>query len=369
MTHVTRREFGRWTAGMAGASALVEHLAAADGTEVSAGAAGSLTDVPGLAVGHFTDPRRPTWCTAILFDQPALAGVDYATSAPGEMLGVVLQPVSPIDRIHGILLTGGGLMGLGAVAGAVRYLESRGVGYDWGAPNNVRIPIVIGAVIDDLSVGDGRIRPDPDAAARACAAASKAPVVEGSVGAGTGATVGKMFRGRGMPGMKGGTGTASFRRGELVVAALSVVNAAGDIVDYRTGRIVAGARRVDGRGFADSPRVLRESFNGDDRADLRLADEPLHSTTLTVVATNLSLDKTRLTRLAMMTNTGASRAINPYHTEGDGDQVYAISTDRVRRDIPVTVVAAIAADLVATAIVRAVQQATGVEGWKAVRDL
>lgn len=368
MTSATRREFGRWAAGVAGATAFLTRVGAADAGQAPESRAGSLTDVPGVRVGHFTDARRPTGCTAVLFDEPAAAGVDYATSAPGEMLGVMLQPVSPIERIHGLLLTGGGPMGLGAVAGAVRYLEARGIGYDWGIPN-VRIPIVVGAVIDDLSLGDGHIRPDPDSAERACAAASTGSVAEGSVGAGAGATVGKMFRGRGLPGMKGGIGTASFRRGDLVVAALSVVNAAGDIVDYRTGRIVAGARRQDSRGFADSARVLRESFNAGGQADLRLADEPLHSTTLTVVATNLSLDKTKLTKLAMMANTGAARAINPYHTEGDGDQMYAVSTERVRKDIPVTIVAAIAADLVATAIVRAVEQATGVEGWLAVRDL
>ena len=178
-----------------------------------------------------------------------------------------------------------------------------------------------------------------------------------------------MFRGRGLAGMKGGIGTASFRRGDLVVAALTVVNAAGDIVDWRTGRIVAGARTADGRSFADSMGVLQAAFNAGGGAARELADQPFHSTTLTVVATNLALDKTKLTRLAMMTNTGAARAIRPYHTEGDGDQVYAVSTGTVTRDVPVTMVAAVAADLVATAILRAVTQATGIEGWRGVGEL
>jgi len=356
-------------AGLAAAGALRpgRGLASQSGAAAQA-SSGSLTDVPGIRVGHFTDTRRPTGCTAILFDGAAWAGADYANSAPGEMLGVMLQPVSPLDQIHGILLTGGGPMGLGAVAGAVRFLEARGTGYDWGVPN-VRVPIVVGAVIDDLALGDGHVRPGPEEAERACAAAGTGPVAEGSVGAGTGATVGKMFRGRGLAGMKGGIGTASFRRGDLVVAALTVVNAAGDIVDWHSGRIVAGARTPDGHGFADSMRVLQDGFNAGDAAALHLSDAPFHSTTLTVVATNLTLDKTRLTRLAMMTNTGAARAIRPYHTEGDGDQVYAVSTGLVRRDVPVTVVAAIAADLVATSVLRAVQHATGVEGWKAVSEL
>src|SRR5262249_40866970 len=153
---------------------------------------GSLTDVPGLEVGHFTDPRRPTGCTAILFDEPAAAGVDYDGSAPGETQVVLLQPVSPVDSIHAILLSGGGAWGIGAVAGAMRFHEERKIGFDWGSPG-LRIPIVVGAVIDDLAVGDARIRPDPDAAYKACEGASTGPVAEGNVGAGSGATVGRML--------------------------------------------------------------------------------------------------------------------------------------------------------------------------------
>ena len=214
-------------------------------------AAGSLTDVAGVRVGHFTDTRRPTGCTVILFDKPVTAGADYDGSAPGESLGVMLQPVSPLEHIHALLLTGGGPMALGATAGVVRFLEERGVGYDWGVPN-VRVPIVVGAVIDDLSLGDGRIRVGPDEAYRACEATSTAAVAEGSVGAGAGATVGKMFVRRGMRGMKGGVGSASIRIGDVVVAALAVVNAAGDVLDWRQGTIVAGARTADGSGFADT---------------------------------------------------------------------------------------------------------------------
>jgi L-aminopeptidase/D-esterase-like protein len=282
------------------------------------------------------------------------------------MLGVMLQPVSPLDRIHGILLTGGGPMGLDAVAGVVRHLETRGVGYDWGVPN-VRIPIVVGAVIDDLSVGDGRIRPDPDAALKACEAATTAGVPEGSVGAGAGATVGKMFRSRGLGGMKGGVGTVAFRRGDVVIAALSVVNAAGDILDWRTGRIVAGARTADGTAFANSAEMLQRDLERPSAS--LLDDQPFRATTLTIVATNVALDKTRLTKLAMMVNTGAARAINPYHTQGDGDQVIAISTNRVKRDVSLTAIGSTAAEAAAHAIRRGVEQAAGVPGWPAVRDV
>jgi len=334
-----------------------------------ASSAGSLTDVPGIRVGHATDARRPTGCTAILFDGPVTAGADYDGSAPGEMLGVMLQPVSPLERIHGILLTGGGPMGLDAVSGVVKYLEAAQVGYDWGVPN-VRIPIVIGAVIDDLALGDGRIRPDADLARRACEAATSGEVAEGSIGVGAGATVGKMFRSRGMGGMKGGVGSVAIRSGDVIVAALSVVNAAGDVIDWRTGRIVAGARQKDGRTFVNSAAQLQRDLDTSaPRADRRLDDQPFRATTLTVIATNVTLDKTSLTKLAMMTNTGAARAINPYHTNGDGDQVLTISTGRITPNVSLTALGAVAADAAAHAILRGVEQATGLENWPAVRDL
>jgi L-aminopeptidase/D-esterase-like protein len=328
--------------------------------------AGSLVDVGGIRVGHFTDTRRPTGCTVLLFDTPATAGVDFDGSAPGESLGVLLQPVSPLDQIHALLLTGGGPMALGATAGVVRFLEEKKVGYDWGVPN-VRIPIVVGAVIDDLSLGDGRIRVGPDEAYRACQTAAATAPAEGSVGAGTGATVGKMFRGRGLAGMKGGIGTGSVRHGDVVIGALCVVNAAGDVVDWRKGAIVAGARTADGRTFAGSVDVLRGDLQR--RSAAALADDPLRATTLTVVATNVGLGKTHLTKLAMMANTGAAKAINPYHTQGDGDQLYALSTGTLAPAMSLTALGAIAAELVADTIVRAVRMASSVEGWRAVGDL
>jgi L-aminopeptidase/D-esterase-like protein len=321
-----------------------------------------------VRVGHFTDTRRPTGCTVVLFDQPARAGVDYNGSAPAESLGVTLQPTSPLDRIHAILLTGGGPMALGATAGVVRFLEEQGVGYDWGVPN-VRIPIVVGAAIDDLAIGDGRIRVGPDEAYRACQAAAATPASEGSVGAGTGATVGKLLVGRGMPGMKGGVGCASARLGQVVISALVVVNAAGDILDWRRGTIIAGARTNDGRGFARTADVLRRDLELRSAANSPLAEGPLRATTLGVIATNVAFTKTELTKLAMMANTGAARAINPYHTQSDGDQMLAVSTGSLPANLSLTAFGTVAAEVVADAIVRAVLSATSVQGWRAVRDL
>jgi L-aminopeptidase/D-esterase-like protein len=358
----TRREFGQ----VMTASAATLPRARVE-SQSSAASAGSLTDVPGIKVGHYNDTRRATGCTVILFDSAAAAGVDYDSSAPGESQGVLLQPVSPVERIHGLFLTGGGVLALPSSAGVLRFCEERKIGFDWGTPT-LRIPIIVGAVIDDLAVGDPHIRPDPEAAYKACVSASSGPVAEGNIGVGAGATVGKMHRGRGLGGMKGGLGTASVKLGDVVISALAVVNAAGDILDWRSGRIVAGARRADG-SFADSVEVMRGIVTGAS-GDAPVADPALGSTTLGVVATNVALDKTPLTKVAMMANCGAARAIRPYHTTGDGDQVFAVSTGRLQRpNLQLTVIGALAADVLAEAIVRGVRAARGVEGWPAVREL
>ena len=330
--------------------------------------AGFITDVPGIKVGHYTDSRRPTGCTALLFEGKATAGADYDGSAPGSHLGVLLQPVSPIDTIHGLLLTGGGPLGLTAVAGAVRYLEEHKTGFDWGIPN-VRVPIVVGAVIDDLALGDARIRPDADAAYKACQAASSAQLEEGNVGVGSGATVGKMLRSKGYNGMKSGFATSSLLLGDIIIGALVVANSVGDILDRRTGKIVAGALRHDGKGFANISETLRKLAASAGSSSLNISDVPLRSTTLVVVATNVSFTKTELTKIAMMASTGAARAINPYHTNGDGDSTFAVSTNRISSDLGISVIGALAADLVSETVVRAVTHSKSVEGWVAVRDL
>lgn len=364
MLGMNRREFSWLVAG--GAALGSAGARGARASDAEAEGRGSLTDVPGIRAGHFTDARRPTGCTALLFDSEATAGVDYDGSAPGSHLGVLLQPVSPIDKIHGLLLTGGGPMGLAAVSGAVRFLEERKTGYDWGI-RDVRIPIVVGAVIDDLSLGDARIRPDAEAAYKACHAASTAPLEEGNVGVGSGGTVGKMLLRQGFGGMKGGLGTASLRVGEVVIGALVVLNAVGDIVDWRSGKIIAGARRADGRGFVNIVEVLKNT-SGQPQASALVFDQALRSTTLVVVATNADFSKTALTKIAMMASTGAARTINPYHTNSDGDSTFALSTNRVKSDLSVSVVGSLAAEVVSEAVLRAAKAATSIEGWPAYRD-
>ena len=360
---LTRRDFASTIAGAAVARGVLHAQSGPRPADT-----GSLTDVPGLRVGHWTDTRRPTGCTAILFDPDAAVGVDYDGSAPGETGIVLLQPVSPVETVHGLFLTGGGMFGLGAHAGFIRYMEDQKRGFDWGG--SLRVPVVPGAVIDDLALGDPTIRPDPQSAYKACEAASTARVAEGNVGAGAGATVGRMLRQHTAGGMKGGIGTASLRAGEVVVGALAVVNAAGDVLDWRKGQIVAGARRLGGPGFADIVEVIKRTIGTPGAGDDVVHDPYLRSTTLVVVATNVTLTKTQMTKVAMMANCGAARAVRPYHTTGDGDQLFAVSTRRLQRnDVNVTIVGTLAAEVVAEAVLRGVTQATSVAGWPAVRDL
>lgn len=355
---LTRRAFASTLAGAACARAL--HAQSSSPAPI-----GSLTDVPGLRVGHWTDTRRPTGCTAILFDPEASVGVDYDGSAPGETGIVMLQPVSPVETVHGLFLTGGGMFGLAAHAGMIRYFEEQKRGFDWGG--GLRVPVVPGAVIDDLLLGDPTIRPDALSAYKACEAASSRPVAEGNVGAGAGATVGRMLRRESAGGMKGGLGTASLRIGNIVIGALAVVNAAGDVLDWRKGQIVAGARHPDGKGFADIVEVMKRTM-GSPAGGEAIDDPALRSTTLVVVATNVTFSKTQLTKIAMMANCGAARAIRPYHTTGDGDQLFAVSTRRlVRDDVNVTMVGTLAAEVVADAVLRGVLTAASVEGWPSAR--
>jgi L-aminopeptidase/D-esterase-like protein len=366
VTKISRRQFGKTLAASGGVSLLptLTSALAQSGNPNS----GGLTDIPGIKVGHWTDTRRPTGCTAILFDPEVTAAVDWDGSAPGEQMAVMLTPVSSVSTIHGILLTGGGIPALAAVAGAVQYLQDHKLGFHWGPRDmKITIPIVVGAVISDVGVGDGSIRPDPESAYKACQAASAGPVAEGNVGVGAGATVGKMLRGR--PGMKGGLGTASLRLGEVVIAALVVINGVGDILDWRTGKIIAGARREDGKGFANTMETMKADLAaGRTQASLAIYDPPFNSTNLIVVATNVNFTKTEMTKIAMMANCGASRAIVPYHTTGDGDQLYALSTNKLKMDVPVSTVGALAGEVAAEAINRAIKAATSIERWPAYRD-
>lgn len=319
---------------------------------------GSLTDVVGVRVGHFTDPRRPTGCTVVLAEGGAVCGVDVRGGAPGTRETDVLDPVNTVGVVHAIVLSGGSAFGLETAAGVVRYLEEKGTGLAVGV---VRVPIVPAAVLFDLGVGDPKIRPDAKAGYEAARVASFEPVPEGCVGAGAGATVGKLLG----PGraMKCGIGSASIRWGNgLVVGALVAVNALGDVVDPTTGKTVAGARTADGRALRGAVDALRAG----ERGEAPLGGE---STTLGVVATNARLTKAEATKVAQMAQDGLARAIRPVHTPWDGDTVFALATGEVDVGEPALIAGILAAEAVAEAVVRAARAAVGTAGLPAASDL
>ena len=321
-----------------------------------------LTSVAGIKVGHFTLSERPTGCTVVLVEQGAVAGVDVRGSAPGTRETDLLNPVDTVEKVHAVVLAGGSAFGLDAASGVVRYLEERGIGFPTGI---VPVPIVPAAILFDLGVGgDPKVRPTADCGYRAAAAATTGPVVEGNVGAGAGATVGKL----GGPGraMKAGVGTSAFVLPDgLVVAALAVVNAVGDIVDPATGEIVAGVRTADGRGLADARALVRAGLP----ARGRFGGNPIRNTTLSVVATNARLTKAQATKVAQMAHDGLARTISPVHTPEDGDTIFALATGTRQPPSDLLVVGALAADAVAEAVLRAARTATGIPGYPAARDL
>ena len=317
-----------------------------------------LTAVPGLKVGHFTLSERLTGCTVVLAEGGAVGGVDVRGGAPGTRETDLLDPVNTVQEVHAVVLSGGSAFGLDAASGVVRYLDEKGVGYRMG---EIVVPIVVGAILYDLSVGDDpRIRPDADCGYRAATHASNETSAEGNIGAGAGATVGKL---RGMAlAMKGGVGTASIRlESGLIVAALVAVNAVGDVIDPRTGSVVAGVRTADGHGLADARVLLRSGASNEPESGA--------NTTLGVVATNATLTKAEATKVAQMAQDGLARAIYPSHTPGDGDTVFALAIGTFSGAASVSTIGALAADVVAEAIVRAVRAATGIPGIPAASDM
>lgn len=316
----------------------------------------AITDVMGLKVGHWTDEEAATGCTVVLCgEEGAVAGVDVRGGAPGTRELALLAPTCLVQRIHAICLSGGSAFGLATADGVMRYLEERSIGFETGV---ARVPIVPTAILFDLALGDPSVRPDEAAGYAACEAATSGPVPEGSVGAGTGATVGKL---RGLAGaMKGGLGTASCRTAEdVTVGALAVVNCFGDVVDPLTGKIIAGARRADGQGFVDMEAALLGSTPP-------LAQPPFANTTLGVVATDAVLTKAQVTKVAQMAHDGLARAIRPIHTPFDGDLVFALSLGE--REGDVGRVGAVAARVLAEAVMRAVRKAKGLHGVPASQN-
>ena len=308
-----------------------------------------ITAIGGLLVGHWTDLEAAKGCTVLLCPEGAIASVDMRGGAPATRETDLLRPGNLVERVHGVLLSGGSAYGLDAAAGVMRWLEERGHGFP---VRDGVVPIVPAACLFDLGFGKPAPRPGPDAGYAACEAATDGPVEEGTVGAGTGATVGKA---RGIErAVKGGVGTAAERTSSgITVAALVVVNAWGEVVDPETGRVVAGARAEE-RGFADSLEAARSRPP--------LSPFSAENSTLGIVATDAVITKSDCARLATMAQAGMARAVRPVHTPVDGDIIFALATGANETATDLLQLGALAARAVERAIVRGVTTATGLAG-------
>lgn len=302
-----------------------------------------FTAVDGIRVGHAHDLEAATGCSVIICEEGATGGVDVRGGAPGTRETDLLRPENLIEKIHAIVLTGGSAFGLDASAGVMQYLEERGVGFNVGVTT---VPIVCSAVLFDLAIGSHRVRPDKAMGYEACRNAG-APAAEGNVGAGAGATVGKIL---GMErAMKSGLGTYGLRAGHLAVAALVAVNCLGDVVDPLQGRIVAGARGDD-RSFLDTEAVMASAYSA--RAG--------ENTTIAVIVTNARLTKAQANKVAAMAQDGIARTMRPAHCMYDGDTVFTMATCRADGDV--SFVGAMAARVLERAVIRAVTNATPLAG-------
>ncbi|MEJ5223983.1 MAG: P1 family peptidase [Anaerolineales bacterium] len=325
----------------------------------------AITDIPGIEVGHAENPEALTGCTVVLCRQGAVAGVDVRGGAPGTRETDLLSPLNLVEKVHAILLAGGSAFGLDSASGVMRYLEEQGIGFETGAG---KVPIVPAAILFDLALGRADIRPDAAMGYQAAANARAARPPEGNVGAGAGASVGKILGMR--TAMKSGIGTASVDAGGGVrVGAIVAVNAFGDVVDPTSGQIIAGARsthlgplKVGGSGyFADTLQTMRSLVG---RSVLSFAARA--NTVIGVVATNAKLTKAEANKVAQMAHDGLARVIRPAHTMLDGDTIFALATGDKKADV--STVGAFAAEAFAQACLRAVQQAASAGGLPGLAD-
>jgi L-aminopeptidase/D-esterase-like protein len=311
--------------------------------------------IDGIRAGHAEDLEAATGCTVVISEAGATAGVDVRGGAPGTRETDLLDPVNLVQKVHAILLAGGSAFGLDAAAGVMQYLEERKIGFDVRV---TRVPIVCGAVLFDLTVGDHRVRPDREMGYQACLNAGTKPLRQGSVGAGTGASVGKIL---GMErAMKGGLGSCALQVEGLQVGALVAVNCLGDVVDPLTGEKLAGPLGDDGRTMADTEEIMIRSFA--EKKDLFGGN-----TTIGVVATNAVLTKAQAAKLASMAQNGYARTMRPAHSMVDGDTIFALATGRIEADL--SVVGLLAARVMERAVVAAVKSAESLCGLKCYADI
>lgn len=312
-------------------------------------------DIPGIKLGHAHSEKGATGCTVVLCENGAAAGVDVRGGAPGTRETDLLDPVNLVDKVHGVFLSGGSAFGLDAASGIMKYLEERNIGFDVGV---TKVPIVTGAVLFDLNIGDFRIRPDKEMGYAACVNSENLTCAEGNVGAGYGATLGKVngpeFS------MKSGLGTYSLKVGDLMVGAVVAVNCLGDVVDPSSGKIIAGALNPNMNGFVNTEDVLISQY---DKSKNRFSG----NTTIGIVATNAKLTKAQAKKISSMAHNGYARTMRPAHSMFDGDTIFTMGTGYIDADI--NVIGLLAARVIENAVIRGVKNASSLLGYKAYKDL
>ena len=318
----------------------------------------TITSVPGIEAGHYTDLENATGCTVVLCRKGAVGGVDVRGGSPGTRETNLLEPTRRVDQLFAVALSGGSAFGLDAASGVMAWLEEQGIGFRISP--EVIVPIVSSAIIYDLGLVNSRVRPGPSDGRAACHAASTDTLAEGTIGAGTGATVAKT--GGTSRAVKGGLGSSVIRfPGGTTVAAVVAVNAIGGIWDYTSGLLVAGPRREDGT-FDDPVGIL---LDGTPPAS---PTGPVN-TTIGVVATDAKLSREEANYLARVSHDGLALCIRPCHTIRDGDTMFAMATGESAAQVDLTSLGAAAVEATAQAVLRAVRKATGLGGIPAVSEL
>ena len=315
----------------------------------------SFTDIEDIGVGHAHNLDAGTGCTVVICEKGAVAGIDVRGGAPGTRESDLLNPVNLVEKIHAITLAGGSAFGLDAASGVMKYLEERKIGFDAGVTT---VPIVCGAVLFDLAIGDHRIRPDKEMGYQACLNANNRDCAEGNVGAGAGATVGKIL---GMArAMKSGLGCHAIEVGTLKIGALVAVNCLGDVIDPETGERLAGVLAADMMGLADTEAVMIQSYA--EKKNLFAGN-----TTIGIVATNAILTKSQATKLASMAQNGYARTMRPAHSMFDGDTIFTMATGRVEADL--SVLGLLSARVMERAVISAIKKTRPLFGLKCFSDL
>ncbi|NLK43374.1 MAG: P1 family peptidase [Tissierellia bacterium] len=315
---------------------------------------GYITDIKGIMVGHAQSEEGMTGCTVVICEEGATGGVDVRGSAPGTRETDLFKAEKMVDKVHGIVLSGGSAFGLEASSGVMKYLEEKGIGFDVGV---TKVPIVASAVIFDLNIGDFRIRPDINMGYEACINASYTENRQGNIGCGMGATVGKILGPE--KSMKSGLGSATVKVGELIVSAIVAVNSFGDIYDFNAGRQIAGVYDYENNKLLNTVDIMKDmnkniGFN-------------MTNTTIGVIATNGVLTKAEANKISQMAHNGFAWTINPIHTMVDGDTIFTMATNEIKADI--SLIGTMAAEAMAKAVLNGVYSAESSHGLKVAKNI